>query len=358
MFEILRKAGRALFNKLGIAGGASLGVDIGPDAVRVVQMSRVWDGYRIDNYVIHPLPADVVVDGNINDVPAVGEAVSQAVEALRPVAKTAAVAVGGGVGGMAGSLAENAEQGIAGSAEGDAEGGAEIVVRNVEMDAVLTDSEMESQIMLEAEQHIPWPPDDAAIDFERQQISEQNPDLVEVLLVACRQESVDARVAALKIGGLTAAVVDVEAYVMQRVCTLLLGQLDAGVSAIFTLDTTLITLAIMQGGASLYSREQVFGDAQTDEQECRDLLVQQISQSLQFFFSSSHHDNVNHIILAGPLAALDGLADRVQENLSTPTRIANPFANLEIGPRINQTMLKHDAPALLIACGLAMRGGC
>jgi len=65
---------------------------------------------------------------------------------------------------------------------------------------------------------------------------------------------------------------------------------------------------------------------------------------------------VDHILLAGGVAAIEGLADLVQESLSTPVTVANPFEGLQVGSKVNETMLKNDAPSLLIACGLAMRG--
>ena len=85
-------------------------------------------------------------------------------------------------------------------------------------------------------------------------------------------------------------------------------------------------------------------------------MVQQVSQTLQFFFSSSHYNEVDHILLAGGVAAIEGLADLVQEGLSTPVTVANPFEGLQVGSKVNETMLRNDAPSLMIACGLAMRG--
>jgi len=84
--------------------------------------------------------------------------------------------------------------------------------------------------------------------------------------------------------------------------------------------------------------------------------VQQINQILQFFFSSSHYNEVDNIILAGGVAAIDGLVELVQEHSSTPTMVANPFKELETSSKVNKAMLNNDAPGLLIACGLAMRG--
>tara|TARA_A200000113_G_C8704151_1_gene302942 strand:- start:180 stop:473 length:294 start_codon:yes stop_codon:yes gene_type:complete len=88
----------------------------------------------------------------------------------------------------------------------------------------------------------------------------------------------------------------------------------------------------------------------------KETVVQQESQTLQFFFSSSHYNEVDHIMLAGDFAAIKGLADLVQESFSTPVTVANPFVGLQVGFKVNETILKNDARSLLIACGLAMRG--
>ena len=45
----------------------------------------------------------------------------------------------------------------------------------------------------------------------------------------------------------------------------------------------------------------------------------------------------------------------IGERLGTPTSIANPFANMSLASRIKPQALANDAPALMIACGLALR---
>ena len=56
------------------------------------------------------------------------------------------------------------------------------------------------------------------------------------------------------------------------------------------------------------------------------------------------------------MAVTDGLAALVENRLATPTTIANPFANMSISPRVNAVGLSSDAPALMVATGLALRG--
>ncbi len=87
----------------------------------------------------------------------------------------------------------------------------------------------------------------------------------------------------------------------------------------------------------------------------KEAVLQQVTRSLQFFFSSSQFDDVDYIVLAGGTASIDGLAEMVEGKLGTPTIIANPFADMAFAGRIDKDQLMNDAPALMIACGLAMR---
>lgn len=360
MLEKLGKLGALL--KIGKKSNTLLGIDISSTSIKILQLSPSGNKFRVDNYVIRPLPANAVVEKNISDIDAVGDCIAAAISILKPSIKDAAVAV-------------------AGSA---------VITKTIEMNASLSDSEMENQIVVEADQYIPYPLDEVSIDFERQGLSERSPDMVEVLLAACRRENVDARVTALELGGLVAKVVDIEAYAIERAFTLLADQIGSDEEqtvAIIDIGAMMTTLNVILGGKTIYTREQMFGGHQLSEEVQRrfglsaveaetamkrgglpeeyeyeilapfkDAVVQQISQTLQFFFSSSHYNEVDHILLAGGVAAIEGLSDLVQESLSTPVTIANPFADLQVGSKVNKTALKNDAPSLLIACGLAMRG--
>jgi type IV pilus assembly protein PilM len=317
--------------------------------------------YRIENYVIRQLPVNAVVEKNISDIDAVGECIGQAISLMKPSMKDAAVAV-------------------AGSA---------VITKIIEMNAALSDSEMENQIIVEADQYIPYPLSEVAIDFERQDSTDNESDFVNVLLAACRKENVESRVEALQAGGLSAKVVDIEAYAVERAYSLVADQMDdedVRTVAIIDIGATATTLHVLLDGKTIYTREQLFGGRQLVENVQRrfamtaieaetaikrgnlpeefateilapfkDSVVQQVSRSLQFFFSSSQYNDVDYILLAGGVAAIDGLSELVREQLASPVLVVNPFAKLEMGSKVNKTMLENDAPSLLIACGLAMR---
>lgn len=338
-----------------------LGVDISSSAVKLLQLSLSGGRYSIENYVIRQLPAQAVVEKNISDIDAVGECISVALSLMKVSTKEAAVAV-------------------AGSA---------VITKIIEMSASLSDSEMENQIIVEADQYIPYPLSEVAIDFERQDDPDAESDFVNVLLAACRKDNVESRVEALKSGGLIAKVVDIEAYAMERAFSLIAEQVadeDVSTVAIIDIGATATTLHVLLDGKTIYTREQLFGGNQLVEEVQRrfamsaveaetaikrgslpeefgteilapfkDSVVSQVSRALQFFFSSSQYNDVDCIVLAGGVAAIDGLSDLVREQLASPVLVANPFAKLEIGSKVNKTMLENDAPSLMIACGLAMR---
>jgi type IV pilus assembly protein PilM len=268
--------------------------------------------------------------------------------------------------------------------------GSAVITKTIEMDAGLSDDEMESQLKIEADQYIPYPLEEVAIDFEVQGYSARNPERVEVLLAACRKENVEVREAALGLAGLTARVVDVEAYALERSFGLLTAQLaapeDRLTVAVVDIGATMTTLSVLRDGRIIYTREQLFGGRQLTEeiqrryglsmeeaglakkqgglpddyvievlQPFKDALVQQVSRSLQFFFASGQYNSVDYILLAGGTASVSGLDRLIEQRLGTPTQVANPFADMTLSNKVNADALANDAPALMIACGLALR---
>lgn len=338
-----------------------LGLDISSTSVKVLELSRQGDRYRVESYAVKALPPNAVVEKNINEVELVGETIKAVLRQSRTKLKDVAVAV-------------------AGSA---------VITKLIEMPAGMSDDVLETQISLEADQYIPYPLEEVAIDFEVQGESESSPDQIDVLLAACRRENVDLRVTALEIADLKPKIVDVEAYTMERAFSLVAEQLEDQedqVVAVLDVGATMTTLSVLVGGKTVYTREQLFGGKQLTEEIQRryglsteeaglakkqgglpddyasevlgpfkDAVVQQMTRSLQFFFSSSQYNDVDHILMAGGVAAQEGLADLVAEKLGTPVTVANPFSNMSVSSKVNAVALANDAPALMIAAGLALR---
>jgi len=341
---------------------AVLGIDISTAAVKLLELSKVGARYRVESYAVAPLPQDAVIDKNIANVDIIGDAIKIAVKQSGTKLKQASVAV-------------------AGSA---------VMTKIITMPASLVGDDMEEQIMVEADQYVPYSLDEVNLDFEVQGENENNPEMVNVLLAASRRENVDDRVDALTRAGLKARVVDVEAFAMENAFKLLADQLPDSIEgqtvAIADIGATMATLNVLHDCRTVYTREQGFGGKQLTEEIQRryglsyeeaglakrhgglpdnyttDVLepfkramVQQIARSLQFFVSSSANRGIDSIILAGGCASIPGIAKLAEQSLGVPAYVANPFINMALSTRVKPQTLSNDAPAMMIACGLALR---
>ncbi|MGM3389536.1 pilus assembly protein PilM [Stutzerimonas stutzeri] len=339
-----------------------LGIDISSTSVKLIELSRSGSRYRVESYAVEPLPPNAVVEKNIAELDGVGNALTRLLAKARTGGKSAAVAVSGSA----------------------------VITKSIEMDGGLNDEEMENQLKIEADQYIPYPLEEVAIDFEVQGPAVRSPGRVEVLLAACRKENVEIREAALALAGLTAKVVDVEAYALERSYGLLASQLGADhdelTVALVDIGATMTTLSVLHNGRTIYTREQLFGGRQLTEeiqrryglsmeeaglakkqgglpddydsevlQPFKEAVVQQVSRSLQFFFAAGQFHDVDYILLAGGTASLPDLDRLIQQKIGTQTLVANPFADMALSNKVNAGALASDAPSLMIACGLALR---
>lgn len=345
-----------------------LGVDISSTSVKILELSQSGQQYRVEGYAVEPLPENAVVEKHINDVEAVGNTVSRALQKMKTRVKGAACAVSG----------------------------SSVITKTIEMNQGLSQEDIEEQIVLDSDQYIPFPLDEVAMDFDIIGPSPTNASAMEVQLAASKKDIVEDRQLALEAAGLTAEMVDVEIYALLRTFSMLLPQMgdelantdnpQALTIAVMDVGHTMATLTVMTGERIIYTREQVFGGKQLTEEIMRrygvslpeaglakkqgglpddyqsevlepfkEATVQQVARSLQFFFASTDYNDVDYIFLAGGSSAIPGLAAMVQEKIGTSTLLANPFANMSLANRVNAANLSNDAPSLLVACGLALR---
>ena len=163
-----------------------LGLDISSTTVKLLELSHTGDRYRVESYAVSSLPQDAVIEKTVNDVEGVAHAIRSVVAQSRTKLKTVAAAVAG----------------------------SSVITKMIDMPDGLSDDDLETQLTLEADQYIPYPLEEVAIDFEIQGASSEREGQVEVLLAACRRETIDARVEAIEGAELTPRIMDVEAYAM------------------------------------------------------------------------------------------------------------------------------------------------
>ncbi len=341
-----------------------VGIDISSTSVKLIELSRSGNHIKVESYGVEPLPANAVVEKNISDTSAVTNSLNKALNRAGTRAKKCALAVPTSA----------------------------AISKIISMPGDLTEEELEGQIQLEADQYIPYALDEVNLDFEVLGTSENNPNNLDVLLVVSRKEIVESRASIAEAAGLEPVVVDVESFATSNAYQLIErfknngGQPENNVVAIIDVGATMTSITVSENDQVIYSREQPFGGRQLTEEIMRryglsyaeaglakkegglpdnyvteiltpfkETLAQQAHRLLQFFVAASHHSSVNEIILAGGTVGIPGLDELIEQHTRTRTTIANPFSQMNFNPKINQQRLGNDAPALMIAVGLALR---
>jgi type IV pilus assembly protein PilM len=338
-------------------------MDISSSAIKMVELAEAGKGsQRVDRYAIEPLAKDSVLDGNISNLESVAETVRRAWKKLGTRTKNVALALPT----------------------------AAVITKKIICPAGLREEDLELQVESEANQYIPFALDEVNLDFQVLGPAPSGEGEVEVLIAASRKEKVEDRVAVAEAAGLKALVMDVESYAMQTAFELIRRQLpndgrDQNV-AVIDLGASIMNITVLRNDQAVYAREQAFGGNQLTQDIARhyglspeeaenakrsgglpdsydtevlrpfmENAALEIQRAMQFFFTSTQFNAIDHILLTGGTSTLPGLEDMVSSRVRVNAMVANPFANMSISPRIQLKRLISDAPALMIACGLAMR---
>jgi len=211
-----------------------------------------------------------------------------------------------------------------------------------------------------------------------------------VLIAASRKEKVSDRQGLAEAAGLKPVVMDVESYASRMAASRVIETLpnngaDALV-ALFEVGAMTTSMQVIRNDDVLYERDQAFGGAQltqlivrqygfsADEAEAKkrsgelpedyksavldpfiESMAQEVGRALQFFFTSTPYNKVDHILLAGGSAALPGLTEAVTHQTSFACMVINPFDGMEMGGSVQARKISREAPSYLTSTGLALR---
>ena len=265
-----------------------------------------------------------------------------------------------------------------------------VITKKIILPGGMTDAELEQQVETEANQYIPFPLEEVSLDFCVIGPSATSVGDVEVLIAASRREKVQDVQGLAEAAGLVPVVLDVESYASRTATYRLIENLPeqgkGAIVALFELGSLTTSMQVMRDEEVLYDRDQAFGGAQLTQQIVRqygfsaeeaeskkrsgdlpedyessvlhpfiETMVQELFRALQFFFTSTPHNKVDHIMLAGGSASIPGLTEAVTRHTNFPCSLLNPFDGMSIGDGVRLQKMTRDAPSYLTACGLALR---
>ncbi|HEY8606934.1 MAG TPA: pilus assembly protein PilM [Noviherbaspirillum sp.] len=348
---------------LGKKNSPLIGLDISTSGVKLVELTDIGKNeFRLERFASEALPRGAVVDGNIENI-------EQVSEAVRRVCK------------KSGTRARHVALGMP---------PASVITKKIVLPAGLSEDELEVQVESEANQYIPFALDEVSLDFDVIGPAQNAPDDIEVLLAATRKEKVEDRVAVAEAAGLKPLVMDIESYAARAAIDRITAQLPKGgqgqIVALFQIGSQATHVSVLLDGQTVYEREQPFGGNQLTQDILRaygmsfeeaeskkragdlpegyeqellapflDNAALEVTRAIQFFFTSTPFTHIDQIFLAGGCANIAGLVEMVADRTKISTSVVSPFKGMQLSPNLREKQLRAEAPAFLVACGLAMR---
>jgi type IV pilus assembly protein PilM len=381
-----------LFGKV----GPVIGVDVGTNSVKVVQMKTTAKGLVLERIAIVPIR---LTEGKGNVTEASDAAVAEAV-------KTAVVNSGTSIKDVCCSIA-----------------GESVIVRYLQFPD-MPNEELDYTVRLQAEEYIPFHLTDVNLDYQRLDTpTVEGGKRVDLLLVAVRKDLVSRRVELLKSIGLSPVVMDVDSFALlncleanydfrpdEVVALVSIGASITNIN-IFIKSISRFARDISLGGNSITSAiasklsisfqdaektkisegivftkepgagggevsgvaeaikgtvEKITGEKMDDEDKKTKLagiirqpiqnLITEVRRSLQFFENQPNGKPVTRVLLTGGGAKLQNLDKYMSDRLGLPVEIADPLKKIDISMVSKVGFdVKSQAPTLAVGIGLGLR---
>ncbi len=337
-----------------------LGVDIGESAVKLVQIARSNRSLSVTNVAIEPLHRGLFVEGQIVDGEQIGTLIRHTMTQHNFSAKQAIACVNF----------------------------SDIISKRLMVRADLRGRELEQWIEFEVDKFVPFPVSELNLDY---QFAEEFPETAEreVLVTACRKNTIDKIESCLEFAELEPLCIDVAHNALKRASQLVTQSMAGGglsdLTALVDVGTSSTRFYIYAGDNMVYQREEPFGArmliddivAEYSMAEDKALhaiyhkqlppsyktkvlkpyvkpMVKEIERGMLAFDASGVDGKISRLLLAGGSARVGGLEKILQKRIRIDIKTLNTLTLLRTGKRIEPRSLHSQAPQLALACGLAM----
>jgi len=335
-----------------------VGVDIGSNSVKIVQLREIKGRFQLEAIGVLPLPPQAIVDNTLMDSSSIVETVKSLLDNLEIKAKEASCSISGNA----------------------------VIIRKIAL-PVMPVEELEDQIHWEAEQYIPFDINDVNVDFQILSPDEQDPSKMNVLLVASKKDIINDYQAVFAEAGLKLVVVDVDSFAVQNAFEANYAPDPGEVVALVNIGASIMNLNIVRDGVSLFTRDvQMGGNLYTEEiqkqfgldsqqaeakkvvaspddarlmevlQRVNDTIAMEMRRSLDFYNSTAGEGQIAKVYLSGGGVKTLQLLEAVQQRLMLPVETLNPFQRVTVNEKSFDTaFLEEIAPVMTVAVGLATR---
>jgi type IV pilus assembly protein PilM len=345
----------------------SLGIDVGTSSIKVVELSRVGERIKLENYgeisaqALYQRPFRTFEKSTLL---LFAEDISRAIKAIREEAKI---------------KTRRAVFSIPDFSS---------FFTSFELPP-MTREELPQAVRYEARQYVPLPLGEVTLDWQiiEGEVSDQRKEKLKILLVAVPNEVISQYRKIAEISGLELQALEAEVFGLLRS---LIGEekrivilVDIGaqsttcsiiekrilkMSYSFDMAGNELTATLAKGLGIDYNEAEdlkekygILSSLESPAAEVRELLLplvdvilKEIERISQNFYLTEGKE-VQKIFLAGASAYLPGLKEYFQDHFKKEIEIANPFSNIFYPPILEET-LKKMGSSYAIAVGMALRG--
>jgi len=336
-------------------------VDIGSSSIKLVALRETKGVYHLANIGVAPLPPEAIVDNSVMDAMAVVGALTTLLDSLKLKACDAVTSVSGH----------------------------SVIIRKIQL-PLMSEDELESQLIFEAEQYIPFDISEVNIDFQILGPNAKDPSQMDVVLVAAKKDFVADYQALFQDAGLNLKVLDIDCFAIENAYEVNYGYVENEIVALVDIGASSTKINIMRGQELMFTRDvQVGGNTINEElqkrlgvsgdqaeflklggtlddidgdvvsqviSEAANGLAQDIQRSLDFFSATAGEEKVAKACLSGGLARLLEVRQSLESRLRIPLEVADPFQGLAIDEKqFDPEYLSTVAPMFSVAVGLATR---
>jgi type IV pilus assembly protein PilM len=335
----------------------TVGLDIGSGLIKLVAISHASGGPVLTKVAFTSVVNDAIVEGEVMDPGIVADSIKGLMASAGIKAKRVVMAVGG----------------------------RDVIIKKIAMDR-MKETEAREVIRWEAEQHVPFDMDNVELDFQILDPEAEGLQMT-VLLVAAKRELVEHKLALLSEIGLSASVVDVDAFALHNAFEVNYPEAMRGVVGLVNIGHETTNINILDDGVPVLTRDIPIGtrrfkeDLQrerglsaesaegvlrgTDTNEALEPLLESrgeelavgIERAAAFLQSASRSAaGISRVVTTGGGARIPGLNKLLSDRLRIPVQLANPIEKLQVADGVfDQYSVDEVAPLLMLPIGLALR---
>ncbi|NWF91973.1 MAG: type IV pilus assembly protein PilM [Syntrophaceae bacterium] len=338
-----------------------IGLDIGSSSIKLVELAQGKSGYRLQNLGISPLPPEAIVDGALMDSVTIIDTIRELVNTTKVKTKDVVTSVSGH----------------------------SVIVKKITL-PFMTEAELEESIKWEAERYIPFDINDVNIDFQIFGSNAENPEMMDVVLVAAKKDIINDYVSVIMEAGLNPVIIDVDVFALENMLAINYEIAKDEVVAIANVGASTTNINILKNNVSGFTRDifkggnQITEDIQrqlhVDHQEAEEIkvgskmdvasrtivqnllkkgsesLAVEIRNSLDFYQSSTTYEKISKLHLSGGGSRIKDFDLILQEEIGIPVEVVDPFRKIECNEKkFDLEYLKEIGPVMAVGVGLASR---